>query len=379
MKTKICYIVTIPGTFNSFFISQLNYLSEKEFDVTVICSDTARLSPDLSAAVKRISVPIPRGLNAWAMLKSIVQLCRIFRKENFKLIQYSTPNAALCAALASFFVRSKIRNYHLMGFRYLGAKSLGRFILKQLEKLTCALSTSIECVSKSNLELGVQEGIFPAHKATVVWNGSTGGVDINRFDYKKRVSYRNEIRDKYGVAQNAFVFGFVGRITRDKGVNELLEAFQQCEHATLMMVGNEENITSLNPHIYTKAKQNQNIIWTGPVSDIEKYFAAFDFLLLPSYREGFGNVIIEGAAMGTPAIVSEIPGPVDAVSLEHSGYFVKHGNSASLALAMEKAICGGITYTSDTVYQYAVSHFDNVTLNKKIAERKQHLLNTITN
>lgn len=379
MKTKICYLVTIPGTFNSFFISQLNFLSEKEFDVTVICSDTDSLSPDLSPDVKRISVPIPRGLNAWGMLKSIVQLCRIFRKENFKLIQYSTPNAALCAALASFIVRTKIRNYHLMGFRYLGAHGIGRVILKLLEKLTCALSSSIECVSQSNLALGVQEGIFSPKKATVVWNGSTGGVDMKRFDVKMRETYRKEIRDKYGIDENTFVFGYAGRITRDKGINEIMEAFQSCKNAKLMMVGAEENIQSLDKDLYTSAKNNPDIIWTGRVSDVERYFAAFDFLLLPSYREGFGNVIIEASAMGTPAIVSNIPGPIDAIKENINGYFVKHGNSASLALAMEKAICGGITYTSDTVYQYAVSHFDNVTLNKKIAERKQHLLNTITN
>ena len=374
MRTKICYVVTIPGTFNSFFISQLNFLSKKEFDVTVICSDTDSLSPDLSADVKRISVPIPRGLNMWGMLKSIIQLCSIFRKEKFKLIQYSTPNAALCAALASFFVRSKIRNYHLMGFRYLGANGLGRFILKQLERLTCALSTSIECVSKSNLKLGVQEGIFPEEKATVVWNGSTGGVDMNRFDVKMRETYRKEIRDMYGVAESAFVFGYAGRITRDKGINEILEVFQCCENAKLMMVGAEENIDSLDKDLYSLAKNTPDIIWTGSVSDIERYFAAFDFLLLPSYREGFGNVIIEAAAMGTPAIVSNIPGPIDAIKENVSGYLIEARNTDSLLAAMHKAKENLMTFEPSTVSDLVKNTFDHIELNQRIYWRKLSLL-----
>lgn len=374
MKTKICYIVTIPGTFNSFFISQLNYLSEKDFDVTVICSDTDSLSPDLTPNVKRISVPIPRGLNAWGMLKSIVQLCRIFRKEDFKLIQYSTPNAALCAALASFIVRTKIRNYHLMGFRYLGAHGIGRVILKLLEKLTCALSSSIECVSPSNLALGVQEGIFSPNKATVVWNGSTGGVDMKRFDVKMRETYRKEIRDKYGIDENAFVFGYAGRITRDKGINEILEAFQSCENAKLMMVGAEESIQSLDKDLYTSAKNNPDIIWTGRVSDVERYFAAFDSLLLPSYREGFGNVIIEAAAMGTPAIVSNIPGPIDVIKENISGYLVEARKVDSLLAAMNKAKENLITFQPSAVSDFVKNSFDHIELNQRIYWRKLSLL-----
>lgn len=375
MKTKICYIVTVPGTFNSFFISQLNYLSEREFDVTVICSDINKLSSDLSSNIKRICVPIPRGLNIWGMFKSVVQLYFIFKREQFHFIQYSTPNAALCAALASYFIRTKIRNYHLMGFRYLGAHGTGRFILKQLEKLSCALSTTIECVSRSNMSLGVQEGIFPENKVTVIWNGSTGGVDLERFDYKMRERYRKEIRDKFGIDEKAFVFGFAGRITRDKGVNELLEAFQLIKDSILMMVGAEENIISLDENLFSSAKNNPNILWTGRVSNIERYFAAFDILLLPSYREGFGNVIIEAAAMGTPAIVSNIPGPIDAILENKTGFLVQKKNSNDLLRAMLKAKECKQKFTPEIVADYASHRFGQNELNNQIYERKKALIN----
>lgn len=375
MDKKICYVVTIPGTFNAFFISQLNYLEDKGFDVTVICSNSDKISSQLTSKIKRISVPIPRGLNPWRMCKSLIQMFCIFRREKFSLIQYSTPNAALCAAIASWLAGTKVRNYHLMGFRYLGAQALGKIILKSLEKLTCSLSTSIECVSRSNLELGVQEEIFSKSKATVVWNGSTGGVDMTRFDTKKRETYRKEIRNKYGIDENTFLFGFAGRITRDKGINEILEAFQDCENAKLMMVGAEENVSSLNQDLYTSAKNNSNIIWPGRVHDVEKYFAAFDFLLLPSYREGFGNVIIEAAALGTPAIVSTIPGPIDAIIPEITGLMIPVKNAAALKQAMHHAQANADTFRPTQIAKYTNIRFNHIELNQKIYERKLSLLN----
>ena len=129
-------------------------------------------------------------------LYAIRSLFKIFRKEKFDLIQYSTPNAAFYASIAAKFTRCKVRNYHIMGFRYLGVKGKNRILLKGIERITCCNSTSIECVSDSNFKLGVKEKIFPSDKATIVWNGSTGGVDTERFNIQKR--YNGEMNyEKY--------------------------------------------------------------------------------------------------------------------------------------------------------------------------------------
>ena len=193
---KICYVVTIPGTIESFFIPQLRYLGENGFNVTVVCSGSVDLQEKLGVSVRFYPVDIPRGISFGGSIKAIKELINIFKREKFDLIQYSTPNAALYASTAAKIVGCKIRNYHLMGFRYLGAHGIGKFILKTIEKVSCWNSTSIECVSRSNLELGIKEKVFPADKATVVWNGSTGGVDLDRFDYSKRDAWRNELREK---------------------------------------------------------------------------------------------------------------------------------------------------------------------------------------
>ncbi len=374
MKVKICYIVTVPITIRSFFIPQLKYLANNGFDVSVVCSKDELLQQELGNTITYHPIEMPRGISFLGSLKAVWELFCYFREERFDFIQYSTPNAAMYASIAGRLANIKVRNYHLMGFRYLGTKGILRFILKKMEKISCNYSTHIECVSNSNLEIGIKEKVLKKEKAQVVWNGSSGGVDLKRFDYSKRLTYRKEIRSKYGVSESDFVFGFVGRITKDKGVNELLEAFLSIEDAKLLMVGKEEGASTLNQRIYNVSMENSNIIFVGQVKDVEKYYAALDVLILPSYREGFGNVIIEAAAMGTPAIVSNIPGPIDAVEIGKTALVVNKKDTDSLLEAMKKIQRMDYIEMGVQAEQFAREKFDSETLCRKILETKKEIL-----
>lgn len=378
-RNKICYVVTIPTTIRAFFIPQLKYLAEHGYDVTVVCGKDDKLQQELGDNIRYIPVDIPRGLSLFGSLKAIDSLYNVFKRSRFDLVQYSTPNAALYASIASMLAGVKVRNYHLMGFRYLGASGIGRSILKGIEKVSCKLSTSIECVSESNLKFGIQEGIFDKKKATVVWHGSTGGVDLKRFDYAKRSTWRKDVRIRLGLADDDFVFGFVGRITKDKGINEILEAFLGSQTgAKLLLVGAEEGLDTLDQQLLQKAKSRPEVIFQGPVTDIEKYFAAIDILLLPSYREGFGNVVIEAAAMGTTAIISNIPGPIDAVDPDKTALVVPVKNVSELRNAM-KQVCGNATHEIEkNCVEFVRTHFDSEQLCEKIYKRKQMLLSDET-
>lgn len=374
---KICYVVTIPETIEAFFIPQLLYLSEHGFEVSVICSDSMTLKHKLSEAIRYYAIDIPRGVSIIRSFYAINELVKVFKKNKFDIIQYSTPNAALYASIAAKIVGCKIRNYHLMGFRYLGVSNLiGRLILKKIEKTTCNNSTSIECVSRSNLEFGINQKIFKECKATVVWNGSTGGVDFKKFNYAKRSEYRNEIRFKYGLNNDLFVYGFVGRITKDKGINELLVAFNKIKDfsSKLLIIGNPEGINSLDQNIYNESLRNSSIIYISSVNDIEKYFAALDVLVLPSYREGFGNVVIEAAAMGTPAIVSNIPGPIDAISLDNTAITVNPKNVDELYHAMIEIHNRNYLAMGENAHSFVQNNFDSDKLCDKILQRKITLL-----
>lgn len=371
---KICYVVTIPLTIKAFFIPQLKYLANNGFEVTVICSFDEKLQQLLGDNIRYIPVEIPRGISIQGSIIAIKKLKNIFKKEQFDLIQYSTPNAALYASIAAKIVKCKVRNYHLMGFRYLGANGIGKKILKAIEKITCKNSTCIECVSNSNLNIGVQDRIFPKEKSVVVWNGSTGGVDLNRFNFSERKNFRDEIRNMYQLGDNDFVYGFVGRITKDKGIDEILESFNRVEDAKLMIIGNDEGVNTLNQELYQKSLMDGRVIYTGNVDNVEKYFAAIDVLLFPSYREGFGNVVIEAAAMGTPAIISNIPGPIDAVNPDITALVVQDHDVEDLFAAMSKIRLRDYERMGLLAKEYVCTHFDSAVLCERICDRKNYLL-----
>ncbi len=373
-RNKICFVTTVSSTIRAFFIPQLKYLATHGFDVTVVCFSDNTLQSELGDAIRFKSINIPRGLSPFGMLRAVVALCKFFKRERFDLIQYSTPNAALCASLAAWFAGCKKSNYHLMGFRYLGESGIKKRMLKMFERITCHLSTSIECVSRSNLELGLKERLFSREKATVVWNGSTGGVDLQKFDYSKRDEWRKAVRMGLGYTDNDFVFGFVGRITRDKGINEILAAYRPLQkNAKLLFVGSAEGLDTLDQELLAEARANKNIQFHDSVRDIERYFAAIDVLLLPSYREGFGNVIIEAAACGTPAIISDIPGPIDAVEVGKTALVVPVKDSEALSKAMSSMLEGECLYPEKCV-AFVQEKFDANMLCKKIYERKRQLL-----
>lgn len=375
---KICYVVTIPTTIQAFFIPQLQYLANNGFEVFVICSDDGKVKEELGEKIHFIPMDIPRGISLVGSMKAIRGLSGIFQKERFDFIQYSTPNAAFYASIAAKKVGCKIRNYHLMGLRYLGAKGPGRLVLKTIEKITCNNATSIECVSKSNLEMGIKEGLFPREKVTVVWNGSTGGVDLSRFDYSKRGQWRKEIREELGYAGNDFVYGFVGRITRDKGINELFRAFFILnDDSKLLLTGSMEGENTLDASLLKEAREHPNIQFHDSVTDIERYFAAIDVLILPSYREGFGNVVIEAGAVGTPAIVSDIPGSTDTIDRDKTALVVPVKDASALAEAMKRIRGMDCAAMGRNAAEFAKEKFDSNVLCQKILERKRVLLGEV--
>ena len=372
---KICFITTISITLKSFVLKTAEYIHENtEWDISFICNYDEELEKSLPNYIHYIPVKMERGISLTG-IKAMFEMIKIFKREKFDLIQYSTPNAALYASIAAKIVGCKVRNYHLMGFRFMGDTGLKRKLLKGIEKITCKSSTSIECVSISNLEFGVKEKLFSKDKATVVWNGSTGGVDLTRFDFSKRKQWRSEIREEFGYSDNDFIYGFVGRITRDKGVNELLNAFLNLkDKSKLFIIGNLESNNHLDNALLEKAYNHPNIQFHASVSDIERDYAAIDVLVLPSYREGFGNVIIEAAAVGTPAIVTNIPGPIDAIIENETALTVSAQNISELHQALQKICTLDYKQMGIAASKFAESHFGSTELNNKILDRQNRLL-----
>ena len=362
---KICFITTISLTLKSFVLSTAKYLHDSgEFEIYMICNPDDSFAESLSTYVTYIPVKMKRGVG-FDGLKVIRRLKKIFKEHKFDIVQYSTPNASCYASIAAKKAKVPVRLYCQWGIAYVGFRGLKRKLLKAIEKHTCKCSTWIEPDSKSNLEFAHEEKLYPRNVGSVIWNGSACGVDLKKFDYSMKMVFRNEIRNKYSLDSHAFVYGFVGRITRDKGVNELLEAFKNLNNGSyLMIVGPKDIEASINQELYQWSLKQHNVIYTGFTTEVEKYLSAMDCYILPSYREGFGMGVIEAQAMGVPVIVTNIPGPIDGMVCGKTGLIVDKGSVSGLVNAMK-----AIVYERDFEHNCVIhikEHFDREIFLKKV-------------
>lgn len=335
---KICLISTVPMTVRSFLIPIARYYRQNtDWDISILCDYAPNLDQEMPEGVRYIPVSMRRGID-WSGPGVMLKMLKVFKHEKFDMVQYCTPNASMYASTAARIAKIPVRLYCQWGMVYVSMKGLKRRIFKQIEKTTCHNSTWVEPDSFGNLEFSHQEGLYPDKKGSVVWNGSTGGIDLVRYDVTQKAAWREEIRNKHGIPQDALAFGFVGRITGDKGINELYMAFQKLlqthPDAYLMMIGGAENEKTIRQELSQWANSEPHVVFCGSTNEIEKYFAALDVHVLPSYREGFGSVIIEAEAMEVPVIVTAIPGPLEAMCPGKTGLTVQKQDVDSLLDAM---------------------------------------------
>ena len=336
---KICFCTTIPLTIRAFILKTAEYLHRHtDWDISFICSYDEAFAESLPDYLHYYPVDMKRGIS-FDGVKVIRQMEEIFKRERFDLVQYSTPNASLYASIAAKKAKIPVRLYCQWGMVFTGFSGTKRKLFKKEEKIVCKNSTWIEPDSKSNLEFARSEGLYTADKSSVVWNGSACGIDLDKFDIKQKEQFRRYIREKYNIPDDAFVYIFVGRVKRDKGINELLEAYRKSSEkrpSYLFVLGRNEIEEGVDKALYDWSCSQENIIFTGEVSDVEKYLSASDCYILPSYREGFGMSVIEAQAMGVPVIITDIPGPVDGIKKDETGLIVPKQNADALADAMEK-------------------------------------------
>lgn len=372
---RICFVTTVPGTIRAFILPLAEYMHENtKWDISFICSDDENFEKSLPEYIHFYPVHMERGISL-AGIKAMFQIKKILKKEKFDMVQYSTPNASLYTAMAAKSAKIPIRLYCQWGIAYVGFNGLKREIFKTVEKFVCGLSTYVQPDSKSNLNFARSEGLYSEKKSSVIWNGSACGVSLDKFNIQRKNEYRSYIREKYNIGRNTFVYIFIGRVTRDKGINELLSAFKKLnDDSVLFLIGKNEVDTSVNRELYDWSLENKNIIYTGNVDDVERYLSASDCYVLPSYREGFGMSVIEAEAMGVPVIVTDIPGPVDAVIDNKTGLLVKKADENSLLDAMKKIRKLNYQEMGKEGHKFASDNFEQKQLFDKIIESRNELL-----
>ncbi len=320
----------------------MNEYHKNGIDVTIVCNMSEEYERNLKNEFPFIhthAVSFPRGMSALGSLKSIISLIRYFKREKFDLVQYSTPNASFYSAVASKIVGIPVRLYCQWGMVYVTKQGIIKKLTETIERTTCKCSTIIQPDSECNLSFCRANGLYTAEKSMVIWNGSAKGIDLSQYDISRKDDYALEIRSRYSIPENSRVIGFVGRLGKEKGCNELFSAFRTLKHKypdlILLFVGPIEKEETIDAELLTYFRGEPSIIKTGRVSDVQKHMAAMDMCVLPSYREGFGMSVVEASAMGVPVIATRYPGPSSAMKNGVTGI--------EIDIASDKAIVDSVS------------------------------------
>ena len=326
---KICIVTTMWSSINNWIKPFLNEYAKRGVDVSVACNMDGEYEKNLKAEypfIHTYPMPFPRGINILGSIKSIRLLSKLFKKEKFDMVQYSTPNASMYASIAAKSAKIPVRLYCQWGMVYVTMSGIKRKIFKAIERMVCRCSTQVQPDSIGNLEFCREEGLYDETKSLVIWNGSAKGLDLTSFDISKKAEYAKEIKEKYNIPEGVRVIGFVGRLGKEKGCNELFNAFRRIKKtfpsAKLLFVGPIEKENTIQPELLEYFFKCDDIIKTDRVTNVEKYISAMDIFVLPSYREGFGMSVIEASAMEVPVVVTEYPGPAGGIKDGLTGYAV---------------------------------------------------------
>lgn len=340
-KIKICVLTTISKTMDWFIVDSMRNLAKNGYEVTLVCSMEDGFAERNQDYANCINLPMSRGASLRDLIKMPWELYKLFKRENYDVIYYTTPNVSLYASIAGWFAGTKCRFYNQCGLRYVSFKGKKRSVFKVIEKFTCKLSTTVREQSPMNRQFAIDEGLCPAEKISVVGIGGTTGVSLAQVDSFDKVEAKKSLREKYGIPQNGFLYGYVGRVNADKGINELITAFSELQKKYsdiyLALVGMIDDTNPIKLENMQLAKENSHIFLTGnvPPSEVYLHMSMFDVLTHPTYREGFGKVLQEAMGVELPIITTNIPGPSEVVESGVSGVLVNAHDAVDLAEKME--------------------------------------------
>lgn len=340
-KVKILRVATVPGSLDSFCKDLLRELVEQEgYEVVAVSSP----GPELDVVARRegvrtVAVPMERRMSPFKDLRSLWNMIKVFRKEKPTMVHSMTPKAGLLSMMAAWLCRVPVRVHTFTGLVFPTATGLTRRILMTTDWLTCACATHI-IPEGEGVKTDLQRFRITDKTLRVLGHGNIRGIDLVLYDPERMdVQKEAQVIRKSGI----FSFIFVGRIVRDKGINELVEAFTRFNvefpMTRLILVGRkEQDLDPIDSDTLAEIERNPSIEAVGEQSDVRPWLVAADAFIFPSYREGFPNVVIEAGAMGLPSIVTDINGSREIIIDGQNGIIIPPRDSDAIYEAMKSFI-----------------------------------------
>ena len=333
---KICFITAVPGSAYSFLRDHMAAL-QKEYKVHYVSNE-----PDIN----NIKVPhdayyyvnIQRKISLIQDFKALWQLYRYFRTEKFDAVHSVTPKAGLLTSIASFFALVPVRIHIYTGQVWANKTGFLRFLLKSMDRLISLFDNQILVDGEGQRQFLIKNKVVSEKNSRVLGFGSICGVNLERFNPSSQVKVNT--RTELGIDDSKTVFVFMGRLNHDKGIYDLLSAFdrlsQKRDDLYLLLLGHDEEDVSNTFHQYQNIKSGVNFCYFGPTSEPFRMLQSGDIFVLPTYREGFGSSVIEASALGLPVICSDAYGVMDAMIDDFTGLRCKVGDVDSLYNSMLK-------------------------------------------
>ena len=341
----LVHITTVPASLFGFISGQPRYMSAHGFKVHVISSPEDLLGEfAMQEGITAHGIAMTRRITPFADLVVLARLRAVLRRIRPQVVHAHSPKGGLLGMLAAWMNRVPVRIYTIHGFRFLTERGLKRSILVAAERISCRLAHEVFCVSESVRHIAVEHRICSQSKIRVLLKGSCNGVDAERQFNPERFTDqpRSGARSALGIPEDALVAGFVGRIVRDKGIEELAAAWSKIKaefsKARLLIIGKFEDEDPVPQDIVGMLIDDASVHVMGfqPPERLPELFNAMDVFVLPSHREGFPVVLLEAGAMGLPVVATDIPGCVDAVVEGETGTLVPEYDAGALAAAIAR-------------------------------------------
>lgn len=385
MGVRIVYITSTPFFLVTQLKGQVLRSQGAGMHVTVMTSMGDELdSMPWSATLGHIVVDIRRRPAPLRDMLALFQMVRLLRRLNVQIVHSTTPKAGLLTAIAAWLARVPIRIHTFTGQPWVTMTGLLRFVSIMSDKLIARLNTRCYADSPSQSQFLIEQKIIKTDKMFTVGTASLAGVDMRRFSQERYSdAERAALRSELGVANNAVVLIFVGRITREKGVFELLSAVRELRRQEYVV-----NLLLLGPLEIEKAVEADTLLkiigdlpevrWLGYIKAPERYLAIADILCLPSYREGFGTSVVEAAAMAVPTVGTRINGLSDAVVDGKTGLLVPTRDAPALAHAIRKLLNNPEMrqQMGEAARKRCAEEFDSCVINQRWMEEYVELLDT---
>ena len=331
-KEKVLHIITVSFVINHFFGKQFLYLNAKNGNEYHLGCTSSKEFLELSDKLGYIpfEVEITRNVSPLKDLKAIFKIYKYIKENKIDKVVGHTPKGGMVAMIASFFANVSERIYFRHGIIYETSKGFKRFLLKNIDAITGGFATVVVCVSKSVKERSEQDKLNDPKKNIILGLGTCNGIDTEgKFNPEKSDLPRvEEIKKNLKIDSNHKVIGYVGRIVKDKGIEELIEAWKiikpQFPNVKLLLVGPIEEKDSISEEVKNIIFTDESILFTDFVLDSAPYFSLMDIFILPTYREGFPTVSLEASSMEIPVIITKATGCTESIIENKTGVFITH-------------------------------------------------------